>query len=392
MDGFDSDASSCVLAQGACERVNSDKANFTCNIGNSKSFVKCVPNYDHVDVIKLLLDYLCSKSCGILKSFKEIDAIGHRVLHGGCRFSRSVLIDQDVKVAIRENFCFAPLHNPANLLGIETCESIIPDVAQVAVFDTAFHQNMSQRAFLYALPYEYYSKYNIRRYGFHGISHKYVSQRAADILRRSYDNFRINDLSLITCHLGNGASVCAIRNGSSVDTSMGLTPLEGLVMGTRCGDIDPAIINYLVNVKKMSSDIIYELLNKQSGMLGISGVSSDFRDIESAAIDGDLQSQIALDVFCYRCAKYIGSYITILSGVGAIVFTAGVGENSPYVRAEISKYFNYLGLKIDLDKNNIRGREMQISTEDSSIKVFVIPTDEELMIAKETIKILNDTR
>jgi acetate kinase len=312
----------------------------------------------------------------------EIDAIGHRGVHGGEKFSDSVLINEDVIKAIEECIEMAPLHNPPNIAGINACSELMPGVPQVAVFDTAFHQTMPKKSYMYALPYEAYEKYGIRRYGFHGTSHKYVSQRLAEIMGKDY-----NDLKIITCHLGNGSSVAAIKNGKCFDTSMGFTPLEGLVMGTRCGNIDPAIIPFLMKKENMTMEEIDTYINKKSGVLGISGVSSDFRDIEKAAAAGNERAQLALDMFTYEVIKFIGSYAAAMNGVDAIIFTAGVGENAIGMREIIGNGVEYLGTKIDNEKNNVRGKEREISVDGSKVKIFVIPTNEELVIARDTKKI-----
>ena len=321
---------------------------------------------------------------GVIKSISQIDAVGHRVVHGGEKFSESALINSKVKEAIRECIELAPLHNPPNLLGIEACEKILPGVPQVAVFDTAFHQTMEPVAYIYPIPYEYYEKYRIRRYGFHGTSHYYVSHRAAEILGKP-----ITKLRIITLHLGNGASVTAVKFGKSVDTSMGFTPLEGLAMGTRCGDIDPAIVMFLMEKQNLSLEQINNILNKKSGLLGVSGVSNDLRDVLEAASKGNERAKLAFEIYCYRVKKYIGAYAAAMGGVDAIVFTAGAGENSPEVREKSVEGLEFLGIKIDKDKNNAaRGIEKDISTEDARVRTLVIPTNEELVIALETERIV----
>jgi acetate kinase len=334
---------------------------------------------DHTDAVQLVIDALLSPECGVIKSVDEISAVGHRVVHGGEYFSESVVITEAVKKAVEACNELAPLHNPPNLIGINACEKLMPKTPQVAVFDTAFHQTMPEKAYLYAIPYEYYEKYKVRRYGFHGTSHKFVSQEAAQMMGKS-----IEDLKIITCHLGNGASLAAIKNGKVVDTSMGFTPLEGLIMGTRSGNLDPAVITFLMNKENLDIKGIDNVLNKQSGVLGVSGVSSDFRDIENAAKDGNERAKVALDMFYYRVAKFIGSYAAAMNGVDAIVFTAGLGENSGTSRQAICDYVEFLGLKIDAEPNSKRGQALQISTADSKVKVFVIPTNEELVIARDT--------
>lgn len=370
-----------VMAKGLCERIGIENSSFEHKNFDGQKIKKEADMKNHEDAVKIVINNLLDENFGVIKDIKEIDAVGHRVLHGGKYFSEPVLIDQKVKGAIRDCFILGPLHNPSNLIGIETCEKLMPNIKQVAVFDTAFHQTMPEKAFIYALPYEYYKENNIRRYGFHGTSHKFVAMRISEILKN-------NNLKLITCHLGNGSSVCAIKNNKCVDTSMGLTPLEGLAMGTRCGDIDPAIIKFLANQKNLNIDEIDDILNKKSGVLGISQVSSDFRDIEKEAQNNNYQAKLALEIFYYRCAKYIGSYVAALNGVDVIAFTAGLGENSPETREAICNYLNYLGVEIDKEKNNSRGKEIEISNQNSKVKVFVVPTNEELMIARETLNLI----
>ena len=370
-----------VMAKGLCERIGIENSSFEHKNFDGQKIKKEADMKNHEDAVKIVINNLLDENFGVIKDIKEIDAVGHRVLHGGKYFSEPVLIDQKVKGAIRDCFILGPLHNPSNLIGIETCEKLMPNIKQVAVFDTAFHQTMPEKAFIYALPYEYYKENNIRRYGFHGTSHKFVAMRVSEILKN-------NNLKLITCHLGNGSSVCAIKNNKCVDTSMGLTPLEGLAMGTRCGDIDPAIIKFLAHQKNFNIDEIDEILNKKSGVLGISQVSSDFRDIEKEAQNNNYQAKLALEIFYYRCAKYIGSYVAALNGVDVIAFTAGLGENSPETREAICNYLNYLDVEIDKEKNNSRGKEIEISNQNSKVKVFVVPTNEELMIARETLNLI----
>ena len=320
----------------------------------------------------------------IIESLDEIEAVGHRVVHGGEYFANSVIINQEVIAAIEKCCELAPLHNPANLIGIAACDKIMPGVPQVAVFDTAFHQTMPERAYMYALPYEYYEKYAIRRYGFHGTSHRFVSEEVAKMLGRPYE-----ETKTVTCHLGNGGSICAVRNGKSIDTTMGFTPLEGLVMGTRAGDIDAAVITYLMEKEGLTAAEMDTILNKQSGVLGISGVSSDFRDIEEASEAGNVRAGMALDVFAYKVAKRIGAYTAAMNGVDAIVFTAGLGENSASTRKEICDYLGYLGVHIDSYNNSLRGKALEISAPDSRVRVFVIPTNEELVIARDTKELLD---
>jgi acetate kinase len=335
---------------------------------------------DHTNAIKLVLDCLTDTENGVVKSLSEIHAVGHRVVHGGEKFASSVVVDDEVMKAIEECSNLAPLHNPANLLGISVCKELMPGVPQVAVFDTAFHQTMPPKAYLYGLPYEAYTEDKIRRYGFHGTSHSYVSKRVAEILGKKPE-----DLKTIVCHLGNGSSVCAVDHGKSVDTSMGLTPLAGVLMGTRCGDIDPSILEFYAAKHNLDIYQVTEILNKKSGVLGISGVSSDFRDLEEGAKAGNDRCEKALDTFMYQVAKIIGSYAAAMNGVDNIVFTAGVGENSAETREGICAYLGYLGITVDAEANGIRGKEVEISTADSKVKVFVIPTNEELMIARDTV-------
>jgi len=373
-----------VLAKGICERIGIDGSLLKHSRPGNEDYILDKPMKDHTDAVQSVLDALLDKSHGVIKSIDEVNAVGHRVVHGGDYFSDSVLITDEVKKAIEACFEMAPLHNPPNLIGIQACEQLMPNAPQVAVFDTAFHQTMPEMAYLYAIPYELYTKHKIRRYGFHGTSHKYVSRKAAKLLGKP-----VESLKIITCHLGNGASVCAIDGGKSVDTSMGFTPLEGLIMGTRCGDIDPAIITFLMENNGLSIREVDNLLNKKSGVLGISGVSSDFRDLEIAANEGHQRAQLALDQFYYSVAKYVGSYAAAMSGVDAIVFTAGVGENNGPAREIICGYLEFLGLKIDKEKNNIRGQAIDCSEPSSKVKVLVIPTNEELMIARDTAACLN---
>ena len=344
---------------------------------------------NHAVAVELLIKTLTDPNIGVIKSLDEIDALGHRIVHGGEYFSHSVLIDEDVKKKIKEVSPLAPLHNPAHLMGIETCEKLFPGVPQVAVFDTAFHQTMPQKAFLFAIPYEYYKKYKIRRYGFHGTSHDYVSKRAAEFLGLDLYNSK-----LIICHLGSGASVTAVRDGVSVDTSMGLTPLDGLAMGTRSGNIDPSVIEYLVKNVGMSIDEVMNVLNKKSGLYGISdGMSSDFRDLESEEADNRNEAaHLAISIFCYRVAKYIGSYAAAMNGVDAIVFTAGIGENNPMARARILKYLEFLDVKVDDKANDVKGEDRIISTPDSKVLAAAIPTNEEIAIARDTKEIVEDLK
>ena len=373
-----------VLAKGLCERIGID-GKFTYK-PDGKEPIKAadVAMPTHSEAIQAVLNALVDPEKGVIGSMKEIDAVGHRVVHGGEKFAKSVLITDEVMAAIEECNPLAPLHNPANIIGIKACQALMPGTPMVAVFDTAFHQTMPPVAYTYALPYEYYTQDKVRRYGFHGTSHKYVSQRAAAMLGKP-----IEELKLISCHLGNGSSITAIDGGKSVDTSMGFTPLAGLPMGTRCGDIDAGILEYLMHKHGWSIDEALNILNKKSGVLGISGVSSDFRDLEDAAPKGNQQAQLALDVFHYSVKKYIGAYAAAMGGVDAIIFTAGVGENGPDTRAEAVSGLEYMGVKLDPEKNNTRGKEVDIAADDSKVRVLVIPTNEELMIAVDTAAIVN---
>jgi len=368
-----------VLAKGLVERIGLEGSTLTHEpTGKDKRVIK-TKILNHTVGLGLVLEALIDNNYGVISSMDEIDAIGHRGVHGGEKFSDSVLVTPDVIETIIDCIKMAPLHNPPNISGINACAELMPGVPQVVVFDTAFHQTMPKKAYIYALPYEAYEDYGIRRYGFHGTSHKYVSHRVAEIMGKDY-----NTLKLITCHLGNGSSVSAIKNGECIDTSMGFTPLEGLVMGTRCGNIDPAIIPYLMKQENMSMEEIDTYINKKSGVLGISGISSDFRDVEKAAIAGNERARLALDMFAYEVVKFIGSYVAAMNGVDAIIFTAGIGENSISMREAITKDMEFLGTKIDKEKNNIRCVEKEISTDGSKVKLFVIPTNEELVIARDT--------
>ena len=372
-----------VLAKGLCERIGID-GRLTHKVpatGSEYTFDIAMPT--HAEAIQAVLSALTDADHGVIKSMDEIDAVGHRVVHGGEKFSASVLITDDVMEAIRECVPLAPLHNPANITGIEACQKVMPGVPMVAVFDTAFHQTMPKSHYLYGIPYEYYEKYKIRRYGFHGTSHKYVSQQAALMLGRP-----LEELRLVTCHLGNGSSICAINRGKSFDTSMGFTPLDGLPMGTRAGNVDPAIIEFLMEHENLSAAEVINILNKKSGMLGISGVSSDFRDLDTAVEEGNERAILAKDMFNISVKKMIGSYIAEMGGVDAIIFTAGVGENDRSVRWDICENMEYLGVKIDPEKNKYRGKQMDISIDWARVRVLVIPTNEELMIAQDTAAIV----
>ena len=371
-----------VLAKGLVERIGIEGSVLKHEPAGKDKVVIESDIKNHSVAIKLVTEALTDKNHGVISSMTEISAVGHRVVHGAEKFASSVLITPEVMQALEECIEMAPLHNPPNILGINACSDLMPGVPQVGVFDTAFHQTMPKHAFIYGLPYEAYEKYRIRRYGFHGTSHRFVSKVAADMMNKD-----IKDLKIITCHLGNGSSVAAVDGGKCVDTSMGLTPLEGLVMGTRCGDVDPAILPILMKKEGMDADQIDNYINKKSGVLGISGVSSDFRDIEGAAHEGNQRAQLALNIFAYRVKKYIGSYAAAMNGVDAIVFTAGLGENSASMREAICNGLEYLDTKIDTAKNNVRGKATEISTDDSKVKLFIIPTNEELVIARDTKEI-----
>ncbi|NTW72002.1 MAG: acetate kinase [Eubacteriaceae bacterium] len=372
-----------VLAKGLVEKIGLETGIFTHDPSGKYKVVQKHNIPDHTAALNLVMTALTDGKYGVIENLNEIVAVGHRIVHGGEFYSSSVLIDDDVMIALEKCVELAPLHNPANIIGVNSCKALLPGVPQVAVFDTAFHQTMPEEAYIYPLPYEYYNKYKVRKYGFHGTSHKYVSNRAAYVLEKP-----IEDLKIITCHLGNGASIAAIKYGESVDTSMGFTPLEGLAMGTRCGSIDPSIVTYLMDKEGLDISEINEIMNKESGVLGISGVSSDFRDIESAAENGNKRAQLAIDVFNYKVKTTIGSYVAAMDGVDAIVFTAGLGENSPVTRKEICLGLTYLGITIDDEKNNTRREELVITTKDCKVKVLVVPTDEELAIARDTKEII----
>ena len=371
-----------ALAVGLCERIGIDgRLNHTPNGGEKVVIEQAMP--DHEVAIRMVLDALTNENYGVIKNLDEIDAIGHRLVHGGEKFTKSVIIDDEVIAGVEECSPLAPLHNPANLIGVRACQAIMPGVPNIGVFDTAFHQTMEPVAYMYGLPYEYYEKYKVRRYGFHGTSHSFVSKRAIQMLNLDPDNSKI-----IVCHLGNGSSISAVKNGKVVDTSMGMTPMEGLVMGTRCGDMDPTIVEYLAHSLNKSLEEVMVILNKKSGVLGISGVSSYFRDLDKASNEGNERAKLAVEVFSYRTAKYIGSYIAAMNGVDAIVFTAGLGENNIVVREQVLNHFGYMGITLDKEANQIRGEEKIISTPDSKVTVAVIPTNEELAIAHETVALL----
>ena len=367
-----------VLAKGLCERIGIDgRLTYQPAGGEKEISEKAMPT--HTEAIQFVIDALTNEKTGVVKSLSEIGAVGHRIVHGGEKFASSVVITEEVKKAVEECNDLAPLHNPANLIGVEACEKLMPGTPMVAVFDTAFHQTMPEKAYMYGLPYEYYEKYKVRRYGFHGTSHSYVSKKAAEVMGKAYD-----EVKTIVCHLGNGASVSAVLNGKSVDTSMGLTPLEGLVMGTRSGDIDPAIMEFIAQKENLDIEGIMNVLNKKSGVFGLSGeISSDFRDLTGAMAEGDKKAKIALEVFAYRVAKYIGAYAAAMNGVDDIVFTAGIGENVSYVREQVCSYLGYLGVELDPDANEkFRGEQGEITKPGCKVRVFVIPTNEELAIAR----------
>lgn len=372
-----------LLAKGLVERIGLEGSYMTHEkIGMDKFRVE-EPMANHKDAISHVLQALVDKDHGVVSSMDEIGAVGHRVVHAGEKYASSVMLTQDVINALEDCVQLAPLHNPPNLLGIAACQELMPNTPMVGVFDTAFHQTMPPESYIYAIPYEYYEKYGIRRYGFHGTSHKYVAERTADIL-----GVNIEDLKIITCHLGNGASVTAIKRGKSIDTSMGFTPLEGLVMGTRSGDIDPAIVSFIREKENLAHGEATNILNKKSGVLGISGVSSDFRDLETAVADGNERAALALKIFAHRVRHYIGAYIAEMNGVDAIVFTAGVGENDINMRDIICSELGNLGIKLDLVKNKVRGKESIISRDDSKVKILLVPTNEELMIARDTYNLV----
>ncbi|MDD7641086.1 MAG: acetate kinase [bacterium] len=372
-----------VLAKGLCERIGIDGRLVYTPAGGEKE----ISNLDmptHKQAIQFVIDALMNEKTGVIKSLDEIGAVGHRLVHGGERFACSTLITEDVIKAVEECSDLAPLHNPANLIGVRACQELMPNTPMAGVFDTAFHQTMPQEAYMYGVPYEYYEKYKVRKYGFHGTSHSFVSKRLAELLGKP-----IEDLKIVVCHLGAGASICAVDHGKSIDTSMGLSPLEGLVMGTRSGDIDPSVMEFICKKENMDINGIMEVLNKKSGVQGLSGVSSDFRDLQAGAAEGNERCELAVDVFCYRVVKYIGAYVAAMNGVDAIAFTAGLGENDEIVRRKVVSRLGYLGIKLDNEVNdNGRGKEIAISTPDSKVPVWIVPTNEELAIARETVALL----
>lgn len=373
-----------VLAKGLCERIGIEGSAITHQKAGMGKVKEEVSLTNHTDAVKVVIEKLTDAEVGVIASLSEIDAVGHRVAHGGENFTSSAVIDEDVIAAISDCIELAPLHNPANLIGVRSCQEIMPGVPQVAVFDTAFHQTMPSKAYLYGLPYEYYEKYKVRRYGFHGTSHDFVSKRAAEILGKDR-----KDLKIIVCHLGNGASISAVKNGESVDTSMGLTPLEGLIMGTRAGDMDPGIVSFLAEKEGLTAAQVIDICNKKSGVLGLSGgFSSDFRDLAEAAAEGNEMAATALDAYAYRVGKYIGAYAAAMNGVDVIVFTAGAGENNAEVRALIGQYIGFLGTSINAERNKIRGEETILSEENEKVVTMIIPTNEELAIARETVRLV----
>ena len=380
---IDSETEKCI-AKGLCERIGIEGSRITYTPDGGEKEQTVTPMPDHTEAIRLVLEALTNEKTGVVKSLDEIGAVGHRIVHGGEKFAASTIITDDVMKAIEECNDLAPLHNPANLIGINACKKLMPATPMVAVFDTAFHQTMPEEAYMYGLPYEYYEKYKIRRYGFHGTSHSYVSRKAAEVLGKKYE-----DLKIIVCHLGNGASVSAVKNGKCVDTSMGLTPLEGLIMGTRSGDLDPAVLEFVCKKENIDVKEMVRILNKESGVMALSnGLSSDFRDLEEAMDNGNEAAKLAIDAFCYRVAKYVGSYVAAMNGVDAIAFTGGIGENADVVRAKVLSYLGYLGIKMDPEMNKKRGENFVLSTEDSRVKVAVIPTNEELAICRETVELV----
>jgi len=374
-----------VLAKGLCDRIGLDGSFIKQTTYNGDEFKKETELNNHNEAIMKTISSLTDS--GVIDSMNEITAVGHRVVHGGEKFYKSALIDEEVLNAIEECIAMAPLHNGPNMIGIKACREILPNVPMVAVFDTAFHQTMPEKAFIYPLPYSFYQEKGIRRYGFHGTSHKYVAQRAAVILNKPFDSLKI-----VTCHLGNGSSICAVKNGAAVDTSMGYTPLEGVPMGTRCGSIDPAIVTGLIEHDNYDAAMLNELLNKKSGVLGISGISSDFRDLDEAAHKGSDRANLALDVFAYQVKKYIGAYAAAMGGLDVLVFTAGIGENNSDIRKRIVKDMEFVGIEIDNEKNNTRGIEIDISKTNAKVRTLVIPTNEELAIARETVSLLNNSK
>lgn len=374
-----------VLAIGLVERIGIEGSRIKHDTTGKERYIIEEPMKDHRKALELVLNAIVDEEHGAISSLDEIGAVGHRVVHGGEDFSGSIIIDENVMEALEKNVELAPLHNPPNIIGINACKELMPNIQMVAVFDTAFHQTIPAENYIYALPFEYYEKYKVRKYGFHGTSHKYVSQRAAEMIGKD-----IKDLKIVTCHLGNGSSITAVDGGESIDTSMGFTPLEGLAMGTRCGDMDPAIIPFIMEKENMSIEEVNKMLNKKSGVLGISGVSSDFRDLDEADEQGDERATLALNLFANRVKKYIAAYAAQMGGIDVLVFTAGLGENSPSMRERICKGLECLGATIDKELNNVRGKDTIISNESSKVKIMVIPTNEELMIARDTLELVSN--
>ena len=371
-----------VIAKGLCERIGIEGSNLKHkNLEKSTETVFEKPMKDHRDAIKMVVDALVSADCGVISSMDEISGVGHRIVHGGESFADSCIITDDVIKAIKDCIPLAPLHNPANIVGYEACKALMPNVPQVAVFDTAFHQTMPKTAYMYAIPYELYEKNKIRKYGFHGTSHKFVSAEAEEMMGRK-------DLKLVTCHLGNGSSVSAVKNGKCVDTSMGFTPLDGVIMGTRSGSIDPAVVTYLINNCGMTAEEVDSMLNKKSGVLGVSGYSSDFRDLTDAANDGNERADLAVNMFYYSVKKLIGTYAAAMGGIDALVFTGGIGENDAAYRLAITEGLEFMGIKLDKEKNNVRGIKRDVSAEGAAVRTLVIPTNEELMIALDTKRLI----
>lgn len=373
-----------VLAKGLCERIGIEGSSITYSPAGGTKTVTEIDMPTHNEAINAVMSALTDKETGVINDMAEVKAVGHRVVHGGEKFAESALVTEEVLGSIEKCNCLAPLHNPANIIGIRACMELMPHTPNVVVFDTAFHQTMPESAYMYAIPRRYYDEYKIRRYGFHGTSHSFVSKRVAEILDKPYDS-----LKTIVCHLGNGASICAVKNGKSVDTSMGLTPLAGVIMGTRSGDIDPSIIEVIADRESKNISQIINILNKESGVAGLSNVSSDFRDITKAIEEGNTLAKTAFDAYIQQVVRFVGAYAAVMNGVDTIVFTAGVGENNMQVRKAVCEHLSYLGVEINDEANNTRGEEIMISTEDSKVKVFVIPTNEELAIARETVEILN---
>lgn len=371
-----------TIAQGMIERIGIEGGKLTQKANGEKRVIMSDMK-DHLDAVAMMIQVLTDKVYGVISSMDEVGAVGHRVVQGGELFTASAVINDEVIAAIEKNVQLAPLHNPANLMGIYACQKIMPNTPMVAVFDTAFHQTMPPKSYLYGVPMEYYERLRVRRYGFHGTSHRYVSQRAAEILGRP-----IEELRLVTCHLGNGSSMAAVQFGKSVDTSMGMTPLEGVIMGTRSGNVDPAVLQFIMNHENLDINQMLDILNKQSGFLGISGISSDMRDVEEAAAKGDRNSQISIDMLYQGIKKYIAAYAAVMGGVDAVIFTAGIGENGWELREGVLENMEFLGIKFDKEKNKVRGKEIEISTPDSKVKVLVVPTNEEIVIARDTLALV----